>query len=342
MHDHPTVIEPFATEDFLSVHQLSTAELERLFRTAHAWKRDPAPYAQALAGKSIVMLFEKASLRTRLSFEVGIHRLGGQAVYYDHSGSRIGQRESIRDYAKNLECWVHAIVARVYSHKVLEEMAQHATIPVINALCDLHHPCQAVADLFTLEERFGSVKGLRMAWVGDGNNVCHSLMITAMKLGVHMTVITPPQYAPKPDVVAQCLTYAQETGATLTLTSDPSAVSGHDAVYTDVWTSMGSEAESAVREQVFKPFQVNARLMSHANMGALFMHCLPAHRGMEVTDEVIDGPYSVVLDQAENRMHVQNALLLHMLAPGFKPQGSKQPTVHVHGSHRVVDSTIGA
>jgi ornithine carbamoyltransferase len=179
-----------------------------------------------------------------------------------------------------------------------------------------------MADLFTLQERFGSVQGLRLAFVGDGNNVCHSLMIAAMKLGVHMTAITPPQYAPKADVVARCLAYAQESGATLTMTSDPAAVAGHDAIYTDVWTSMGAEAEAAVRDQVFKPFQVNRRLMDMANMGALFMHCLPAHRGQEVTDEVIDGPYSVVMDQAENRMHVQNAILLHLLAPGFRPSAT--------------------
>jgi len=212
--------------------------------------------------------------------------------------------------ARNLERWVQGVVARVYEQRVLEEMAANIAIPVVNALSDKFHPCQALADFFTLEEKFGSVKGFKLAYVGDGNNVCHSLVYLAARLGVHMRVATPANYAPDDDVLADAKRVAKETGAQIDLFSNPSqAVDGAQAVYTDSWTSMGFEAEEKVRRNVFKSYQVNRRLMEQAAPGAVFMHCLPAHRGAEVTDEVLDAPYSVVLDQSENRMYVQKAIL---------------------------------
>ncbi len=346
MNDSDTMIRPLGHSDFLTLEALTPGQFEMLFRTAERVKADVDAYAGALRGKSVILLFEKASLRTRVTFEVGIHRLGGQALYFDHSAQRIGQREAIKDYGKNLDRWVHAIVARVYKHSTLTELAEHARIPVVNALCDLHHPCQALADLFTLRERFGSLAGVKLAYVGDGNNVCQSLMIGASKLGMHMTVVTPKGYAPEAAFVNGCLANAKESGATLTVSTDPTAVAGHDAVYTDTWVSMGDEAEAKKREKAFPPYQVNEGLMRLAGKNALFMHCLPAHRGQEVTDEVIDSANSVVLEEAENRLHVQNALLLHLLAPGFVP-ALGNGTVELKraapgGSVRVTDGPLGS
>jgi ornithine carbamoyltransferase len=265
-----------------------------------------------------MMLFEKPSLRTRVTFEVGPARMGGHAIYYDHSKERIGQRESVRDYAKNLERWVDCIVARVFSHAVLEELARETRVPVINALSDLHHPCQGLADYFTLSERVGGVRGLRgfrLAYIGDGNNVCHSLMQGAALTGANLTVVTPPGYQPSPAVHAECkeLASRHDTGGTVRLTTDKGDVRGCRAVYTDAWVSMGQEG-GAARTRAFEPYRVDGALMAAAAPGAWFMHCLPAHRGEEVTDAVIDSAASLVYDQAENRMHAQNALLLHMLA----------------------------
>src|SRR5262250_3382977 len=236
--------------------------------------------------------------------------MGGSVVFLDHTQARLGERESIADVARNLQRWVHGIVARVYEQRVLEDMAASADIPVINALSDKFHPCQALADFFSLEEKFGSLRGFKLAYVGDGNNVCHSLMYLAARLGVHMRVATPPDYAPSPEVVADSKRVARETKAKIELVHDPrEAVTGAMAVYTDAWTSMGFEAEEETRTKIFEPFQVNPELMSLAAPDAVFMHCLPAHRGLEVTPEVLDGPQSVVLDQSENRMYVQKAIL---------------------------------
>lgn len=309
--------------DFLSVGQLNRPTMLRLFETAERLKRDASAYGRALAGKSFALLFEKPSLRTKMSFEVGIWRLGGQPVFMDHGGQRLGQRESVRDYAKNLERWVHAIVARVYSQAVLEEMAGAARCPVINALSDRFHPCQGLADLFTLFEIAGGDHGrlreMRIAYVGDGNNVCHSLMHAASILGVGITVVTPSGYGPAADVTAECERFAGAAGSTVSVTNDPRAVEAHHAVYTDVWVSMGQAGgvdEATKRRKIFAKYQVNAELMARASRGlkspAVFMHCLPAQRGVEVTDDVIDSTRSVVYDQAENRMHAQNALLVHM------------------------------
>jgi len=297
-------------KDLLTGAEWSPADTRELLQRTAQIKANPSRYASVLRNKHIALIFEKPSLRTRVTFEVGIQSMGGFVVFLDHTQARLGERESIPDVARNLERWVQGIVARVYEQRVLEEMAETVNIPVVNALSDKFHPCQALADFFTLEEKFGSVKGLKLAYVGDGNNVCHSLVYLAARLGVHIRVATPANYAPDTDVLADSRRVAKETRAKIELFTDPhEAVSGVQAVYTDSWTSMGFEAEEKVRREVFQRYQVNSKLMAHAAAGAVFMHCLPAHRGMEVTDEVLDAPYSVVLQQSENRMYVQKAIL---------------------------------
>jgi ornithine carbamoyltransferase len=298
--------------DLLTGAEWSPAHTRDLLLLSADMKARPGRYASTLAGKFIALIFEKPSLRTRVTFDVGIKSMGGGVVFLDHTqaSASLGARESIADVARNLDRWVHGIVARVYSQKVLEEMAANATIPVINALSDKFHPCQALADFFTLEEKFGALRGLKLTYVGDGNNVCHSLLYLAARLGVHMRVATPRDYQPATEVVADSKRVARETKAKIELLGDPrEAVAGAQAVYTDAWTSMGFEAESGVRNAVFAPYQVNSELMALAAPDAVFMHCLPAHRGLEVTPEVLDGPRSVVLDQSENRMYVQKAIL---------------------------------
>jgi ornithine carbamoyltransferase len=306
-----TLAVPVQTsKDLLTGAEWSPAHSRELLALTQDIKANPERYAETLRGRFLALIFEKPSLRTRVTFEVGIQSMGGKVVFLDHTQARLGERESIADVARNLERWVQGIVARVYEQRVLEEMAATTAIPVVNALSDRFHPCQALADYFTLEEKYGSLKGLKLAYVGDGNNVCHSLLYLGARLGVHLRVATPPNYAPDDDVVAEARRVAKETKARIELTSDPrEAVDGAQAVYTDSWTSMGFEAEEKVRSQVFKPYQVNRKLMAVAGPGAVFMHCLPAHRGCEVTPEVLDGAQSVVLDQSENRMYVQKAIL---------------------------------
>jgi ornithine carbamoyltransferase len=256
------------------------------------------------------MIFEKDSLRTRFTFDIGMQDLGGSAVFMDHRDARLGSRESVKDMAKNLERWVHAIVARTFKHKALDELAQHANIPVINGLSDFVHPCQALSDFFTLTEKWGSVRGRTLTYVGDGNNTCHALIHTAVKLGTNIRVCSPEGYEPNSRVVNEAMRVATETGAEVTILNDPDAAAdGADAIYTDVWASMGQEDEIEERNAVFAAYQVDEEMMARANKDALFMHCLPAHRGAEVTQEVMDGPQSVVYDIAENRLHVQKAAL---------------------------------
>jgi ornithine carbamoyltransferase len=300
--------------DLLSLTSLDERTVLSLFATAAAMKKDYGPYSRTLAGKSVILLFEKPSLRTRISFEVGIAKLGGHAIYMDHSGQRLGERESVTDYGKNLERWVSLIVARVFRHSVVSELASAARVPVINALCDLYHPCQALADYLTLWERHGRVRGLRVAYVGDGNNVCHSLMHGAAMLGAELVAITPKGHECDPEIVEGARALAAAGGGRIVETTDPDAVSGVDAVYTDVWVSMGEAAHSASERKKFLKYQVNEGMMAKAGAGAVFMHCLPAKRGQEVVDGVMDGPVSVVYDQAENRMHAQCALMHHMFA----------------------------
>jgi ornithine carbamoyltransferase len=319
----PSPAESLAGRDLCSIADFSTAEIAAVLELAHDVKRNPQDYRWSLDAKQMVMFFEKASLRTRLTFETAINTLGGSAIFVDQTQSPLGERESLADMSRNLERWVNVIVLRTYAHETITEMASYAACPVINALSDLEHPCQALADFLTIEQKFGTAKGLHFTYVGDGNNVCHSLMLTAAQLGTHMVVGSPKNYAPKADIIAQARAIANQTGGSIEIVSDPvAAVEGADAVYTDVCTSMGMEHEVTKRAPIFKPYQVNEQLMSHAASHAIFMHCLPAHRNAEVTDAVLDGPQSAVFDQAENRMHAQKALML-MLLGGKKQAAGK-------------------
>jgi ornithine carbamoyltransferase len=305
---------PRATRDLITGTEFSAAEVRRLFELAADVKKRPEHYRSALSGQYLALIFEKPSLRTRVTFEVGIGTLGGGAIFLDHQGTRLGARESIQDVARNLERWVDGIVARTFEHRAVEELAAHADIPVINALCDRYHPCQALADFFTLEEKAGSLAGLRCAYVGDGNNVCHSLLVTGARVGAHLRVATPAGFEPDAAIVAEATQAAQETGGQVEILRSPQeAVAGARAVYTDVWASMGQESEATEREKQFAPYQVNEALLALAAPDAVFLHCLPAHRGLEVTDAVMDSWQSVVYDQAENRLHVQKAILLMLL-----------------------------
>jgi ornithine carbamoyltransferase len=298
------------SNDLLTGAEWNPAQTRELLQLTADIKSKPTRYLSSLRDKFIALIFENPSLRTRVTFEVGIQSMGGHVVFLDHTQARLGERESIADVARNLERWVQGIVARVYEQRVLEEMAANADIPVINALSDKFHPCQALADFFTLEEKFGSLRGFKLAYVGDGNNVCHSLIFLAARLGVNLRIATPQNYAPLPEVLAEAKRVARETKAKIELLNDPrEAVNGSQGVYTDSWTSMGFEAEANVRNSAFAPYQVNAELMALAAPDAVFLHCLPAHRGYEVTSEILDGPQSVVLDQSENRMYVQKAIL---------------------------------
>jgi len=277
-------------------------------------KSRPSVFSRALAGKQMVMFFEKPSLRTRLTFESGMVSLGGSAMFVDQSKSRLDAREKLSDIAHNLERWVDVIVLRTFAHETITGMANHASIPVINALSDLEHPCQALADYFTLQEHFGGLKEITLAYVGDGNNVAHSLMLTCACLGSSIRVSTPRSYSCNPEIVAEAKKIAKQTGAKLEFLTDPhAAVAGVDAIYTDTWASMGQEQESEKRAEIFPPYQVNKKLMAEAAPHAVFMHCLPAHRGEEATDEVMDSEQSLIFDQAENRLHVQKAILYILL-----------------------------
>lgn len=300
--------------DLLTGMEWNPAQVRSLFALAGEMKAHPEPFRGSLAGRVLILLFEKPSLRTRVTFEVGIANLGGSSIFLDHTASRLNEREPTRDIAKNLERWVQGIIARVFAQETLDELAQNANVPVINALSDRFHPCQALADFLTLEERFGGLRGLKLAYVGDGNNMCHSLITFAARTGTHIRVATPAGYEPADDVVAEAKRVARETRARIDLFHSPEdAVAGAQAVYTDVWASMGQESEAAERERIFAGYQVNEELFSLAGRDAVFLHCLPAHRGLEVTPEVIDSPRSIIYDQAENRLHVQKAILHTLL-----------------------------
>jgi len=301
--------------DLLTGTEWSAARIQELFQLSADVKARPNQYAGALAGRFLAVILEKPSLRTRVTFEVGMRSLGGTAIFLDQTVSRLGERESIPDVARNLSRWVHGIVARVFEQWELEQLAEYANVPVINALSDRFHPCQAYADFFTLRERCGTLRGLKLAYVGDGNNVCHSLMTTAARVGAKLRIATPAGYEPDASIVAETRQVARETRGSLELFQSPEeAVAGAQAVYTDVWASMGQEDEAAARAKIFASFQVNDALMRQAAPDAVFMHCLPAHRGGEVTDSVMDSPRSIVFDQAENRLHVQKAILLMLLS----------------------------
>ena len=303
-----------AGEDLCSIADLSSAEVRALVKLGREVKRDPRAYRHALDAKQMILMFEKASLRTRLSFETAINTTGGNAIFVDQTGSPLGERESVADVARNVERWIDVIVLRTYAHDTITEMAANARVPVINALSDFEHPCQALADFMTLDEHFGGVAGLNFTYVGDGNNVCHSLMLTGAQLGANVTVATPRGYSPDIEIVTIAREIAEKNGCEIILLQDPHAAAENaDAIYTDVCVSMGMEHESTKREPIFRPFQVNDALMQKAKPSAVFMHCLPARRNAEVTDEVLDGPQSIVFDQAENRLRAEKALLLLLL-----------------------------
>jgi ornithine carbamoyltransferase len=307
----------FWCPDLISTRDLGPAGVNAVLRLAGIMKSRPADFRKTLTGRQIVMFFEKPSLRTRLTFEAGIVSLGGSSMFVDQTHERLDARETLSDVAHNLERWVDLIVLRTFSQQTIEGMAQHARVPVVNALSDLEHPCQGLADYLTLVERFGDVKNRTLAYVGDGNNVAHSLMLTAACLGSTIRVATPRGYEPDARIAADARNIAAETGAGICLMNDPhQAVAGADAVYTDAWVSMGQEKEERERANIFPPYQVTAELMAEAAPHAVFMHCLPAHRGLEVTDAVMDSEQSVIFEQAENRLHAQKAILYLLLGGG--------------------------
>lgn len=300
----------------LAVHDLSPQEIHALFREAAALKgmRRRALSTQRLAGKTLGLFFEKPSTRTRVSFEAGMNQLGGQSLFLSVADVQMRRGESVADTAKVLSRYLDGLVIRSYEHHTVEEWARNATIPVINGLTDVHHPCQVLSDLFTIREKKGRLKGIKIAYVGDGNNVANSLIEGAALMGMTLSVASPSGYEPDPAIVDWARERGDRTGASIEIVRDPFvAVKGADVLYTDVWTSMGREKEESRRLKVLGPYQLNERLLSAADRDAIVMHCLPAHRGQEITTEVLDGPHSVVLDQAENRLHVQKAILIRLL-----------------------------
>lgn len=311
----PVTPRPVLAGDARSDFDLTESELRACLDLAASVKSTPKLYNRALEGRIVSLLFEKPSLRTRITFEVAAKQLGGDSILYT---GPIGGREPVKDVARNLERWTSMVVARTFSQTTVDELAAWSSTPVINALSDLYHPCQALADMLTLREHWGALEGHTLAFVGDGNNVAHSLMLDCARLGVNFTCITPPGYEPSPEILSAAQAFATSTGASIRATNSlEDGLAGANAVYTDVWASMGQEHEAAERARLFASFQVNSDLMRMAAPGALFMHCLPAHREEETTDEVMESPVSVIFDQAENRLHAQKALML-MLACGNK------------------------
>ncbi len=303
------------SKDFLSIRDFTPQQIRHFLHVACQIKANPRAYTKALKGKTLAMIFEKPSLRTRVTFDVGIEELGGHPLYLSPDEISLGKRESVYDVARNLERMVQGIMIRTFAHDIVVEMARCASIPVINGLTDYSHPCQAMADYLTMLEVKGRIARLKIAYIGDGNNVAHSLLFAGVQLGAEVWIATPPGYEPDEDAVAWAAERCAKTDASCTITHDPQiAAFGADVVYTDVWTSMGQEAEAKARHNVFQPYQVNARLFAQAKPDAIFMHCLPAHRGDEVTDEVIDSPRSFVFAQAENRLHAQKAIMLELMS----------------------------
>ncbi|MFP4369387.1 MAG: ornithine carbamoyltransferase [Bacteroidota bacterium] len=302
-------------KDFLTVRDMTGQEILETFDLAISMKANPEQYWDSLKGKTLAMIFEKPSLRTRTTFDVGIQQLGGFSLYLSPAEINLGKRESVYDVAKNLERMVQGIMIRTFAHQIVEDMSKFARIPIINGLTDFTHPCQAMADYLTVKEIKGDLKGLKLVYVGDGNNVAHSLMFAGARLGVNVTVACPKGYEPHESAIQFATEDAKETGAKIeVVVDDPmGAVKDSDVVYTDVWASMGQESEAEERRKIFLPYQVNEELFGQAKKDAIFMHCLPAHRGDEVTDEVIDCPRSVVFQEAENRLHAQKAIMYKLM-----------------------------
>lgn len=316
------IATPTSTKrDLVSIQDLTPEEITGLLDLATAMKQSPADFRGILAGKQLVLFFEKPSLRTRLTFESAIAGLGGVSFFVDQTSSRLGDREPLSDIAHNLERWVDGIVLRTFAHETVSKMAEYASIPVINALSDFEHPCQALADILTVREKFGELKGAKIAYVGDGNNVAHSLILAAGAVGARISIGTPKGFEPNSGIVAAAKKLAMKTGAKIHIVNDPAAaVAGADVVYTDVWASMGHESEASERKKTFAAYQVNDELMAHASKHALFMHCLPAHRGDEVAASVIDSTRSIVFDEAENRLHIQKAILVMLMGGASRAQ----------------------
>jgi ornithine carbamoyltransferase len=300
--------------DFLSIADWSSSDLAKLLDASERIKSLPERYKKSLAGKSVALIFEKQSLRTHVTFDVGINQLGGHSVYLTQADIDLGKRESIYDVSKNLERWMSAVVVRTYAHQSCVDMARYMRIPVVNALTDFEHPCQAIGDFLTAQEHLGALKKKKFAFVGDGNNVCNSLMLMAAKMGMNFVAAAPQGYEPPEEVVRASLKDAKENHSSIQVVNDPKeAVAEADVVYTDVWVSMGQEPEKEKRLKAFQGYQVNKKLMKLAKSSAIFMHCLPAHRGEEVTDDVIDSNQSVVWDESENRLHSQKAIIYTLL-----------------------------
>jgi ornithine carbamoyltransferase len=299
-------------KDFLSVSDLSFEDIHGIFKKTDELKKNK--FQDGFKNKAVGLIFQKPSLRTRVSFQVGVWQLGGQCMSLSPAEVNIGVRETIKDAALTLSRYLDLIVARVFKHREVEELAQYSLVPVINGLSDLFHPCQALADIFTLKEKRGELKGLTLCYVGDGNNVCNSLLQITSILGINMKVASPKGFAPDRDILHLSQVQAAKTGARVLVTLDPKeAASNADVLYTDVWASMGQEREAARRAKIFKKYQINKDLVALAKKNVLIMHCLPAHRGMEISDDVMDSPNSVVFDEAENRLHVQKAIMLKLI-----------------------------
>ncbi len=305
---------PFASKDFLSLKEIESSDLELLFKLADKMKKNPGQFLGKLKGKSLALLFQKPSVRTRVSFQVGMAQLGGSAVYMDPQEMPLGERESIKDVARVFSRYCDVVVARTYSHAVVEDFARYASVPVINGLSDSYHPCQTIADLFTIREKFGDLKKINIAYIGDANNVLNSLLYGVAKTGANLSVANPRGYEPHEEITKDIKLICKDSGAKITVSNNPfTAIKNAHVIYTDVWVSMGQEKQHDQRLRDFQPFQVNAAIISKAPKDCVFMHCLPAHRGEEITDEVIEHPRSVIFDQAENRMHTQKALIYLLL-----------------------------
>jgi ornithine carbamoyltransferase len=306
-----------ATKDFISVHDLTQEEFDHLFQLTSDVKMNPDKYRKALSGKTLAMIFQKSSTRTRVSFEVGIYQLGGLGLYLSASDLQLGRGETIADTARVLSRYVDGMMARTHAHQDILDLARYSTIPMINGLTNLLHPCQAMADYFTIMEWKKETRGKKIVYIGDGNNVCHSLLFGAPKVGMDITVISPSGFFPKPDILKMAEGDAKKAGTRIEVIEDIDAgVKDADVIYTDVWVSMGQEEQRAVKLAKLKPYQVNRELMKKANPDAIFMHCLPAHRGEEVVDEVIDSDQSAAWDEAENRLHIEKAIMLSLMGAG--------------------------
>lgn len=299
-------------ENLLTGMEMTQQQALDLIALGKDLKANPSKYAQSLAGKSVVTLFEKQSLRTRVTFDIGVNKLGGHAVYLDQTNGAMGSREDVKDFAANISRWADCIVARVFDHKTLVEMQQYATVPVINSLCDLYHPCQGMADFLTIAQNYDDLTKVKLAYIGDGNNVTHSLFIAGAILGATVTAVCPLGHSPDAQIMKKAEEIAQKTGATITVTNNIDDIKGYDVVYGDTWLSMGDDTPLEQVKAKFMPYQINQELLDNTGIKHI-LHCQPAHRGLDITSDVMDGPASLIFDQAENRMHIQNAIMLTLI-----------------------------